>query len=106
MGIDWRGQLAALARDGYTRTISLETHWKGPDGDKFQGSVICGRNLKDLVRTYAGDLSNFITSPYQSAISLVPRRFTAVYSGWKRSRDRHFPLMACGIASAPIKSSI
>ncbi len=50
MGIDWRGQLAALARDGYTRSISLETHWKGPDGDKFQGSVICGRNLQDLVR--------------------------------------------------------
>ncbi len=43
--IDWRGQIAALARDGYRRTISLETHWKGPDGDKFQGSIICGRNL-------------------------------------------------------------
>ncbi len=49
MGIDWRGQLAALVGDGYTRTISLETHWKGPNGDKFQGSVICGRNLRDMV---------------------------------------------------------
>jgi sugar phosphate isomerase/epimerase len=50
MGIDWRGQLAALARDGYTRTISLETHWQGPNGDKFQGSIICGRHLQDMVR--------------------------------------------------------
>lgn len=50
MGIDWRGQLAALARDGYRGSISLETHWKGPNGDKFQGSIICGRNLNALVR--------------------------------------------------------
>ena len=50
MSIDWPGQIAALARDGYRRTISLETHWKGPNGDKFQGSIICGRNLQDMVR--------------------------------------------------------
>jgi sugar phosphate isomerase/epimerase len=50
MSVDWQGQLAALARDGYRRTISLETHWKGPDGDKFHASVICGRNLQDMVR--------------------------------------------------------
>jgi L-ribulose-5-phosphate 3-epimerase len=50
MGIDWRGQLAALARDGYRGGVSLETHWGGPGGDKFQGSLICGRNLKELVR--------------------------------------------------------
>ena len=49
MGIDWRGQLAALARDGYRGTVSLETHWKGPNGDKFQGSIICGRNLSQMV---------------------------------------------------------
>ena len=49
MGIDWPGQLAALARDGYRRTISLETHWKGPNGDKFEGSIICGNNLNALV---------------------------------------------------------
>jgi sugar phosphate isomerase/epimerase len=53
MAIDWRGQLAALARDGYRGTISLETHWKGPNGDKFQGSIICGRVLNDMVRTAA-----------------------------------------------------
>ena len=49
-GVDWRGQLAALARDGYRGTISLETHWKGPNGDKFQGSMICGRALNEMVR--------------------------------------------------------
>jgi len=50
MGIDWRGQLAALARDGYRGGVSLETHWPGPGGDKFQGSIICGKALKDLAR--------------------------------------------------------
>ncbi len=48
-GVDWRGQLAALARDGYRGAVSLETHWKGPNGDKFQGSIICGRNLSQMV---------------------------------------------------------
>ena len=50
MGIDWRGQFAALVRDGYRGGISLETHWQGPDGDKLRGSVICGRQLQDMVR--------------------------------------------------------
>ncbi len=50
MAVDWRGQLAALARDGYRGTISLETHWKGPNGDKFLGSIICGRALNEMVR--------------------------------------------------------
>ena len=50
MEIDWRGQIAALGRDGYRGGISLETHWKGPDGDKYQASMICGRNLRELVR--------------------------------------------------------
>ena len=47
MGIDWRGQLAALARDGYRGGVSLETHWTGPGGDKFQGSIICGRSSRE-----------------------------------------------------------
>jgi L-ribulose-5-phosphate 3-epimerase len=48
MGIDWRGQIDALRRDGYTGWLSLETHWTGPNGDKFEASTICGRNLKQL----------------------------------------------------------
>jgi sugar phosphate isomerase/epimerase len=47
--IDWNGQMAALARDGYKGWISLETHWAGPGNDKLQASIICGRNLKKLV---------------------------------------------------------
>lgn len=47
--IPWPAQVDALARDGYTGWISLETHWPGPGGDKHEGSVICGRNLKKLV---------------------------------------------------------
>jgi sugar phosphate isomerase/epimerase len=50
MAVDWRGQLAALVRDGYQGWISLETHWRGPHGDnKFEASMICGRNLRELV---------------------------------------------------------
>lgn len=49
MGVDWAGQIAALKRDRYPGWISLETHWKGPHGDKFEASTICGRNLRDLV---------------------------------------------------------
>lgn len=48
--VDWRGQIAALARDGYTGCINLETHWPGPGGDKHQASVICGRNLLEMTR--------------------------------------------------------
>lgn len=53
MGIDWVGQLRALVRDGYRGWISLETHWRGPHGDKYEASVICGRRLRDLVRSSA-----------------------------------------------------
>jgi L-ribulose-5-phosphate 3-epimerase len=54
MDVDWRGQIAALRRDGYPGAISLETHWRGPDGDRLKASVICGRNLRDLVGVHAG----------------------------------------------------
>jgi L-ribulose-5-phosphate 3-epimerase len=47
--IDWKGQVGALVRDGYRGWISLETHWPGPGGDKQEASMICGRNLKQLV---------------------------------------------------------
>jgi L-ribulose-5-phosphate 3-epimerase len=48
MGIDWRGQIAALKRDGYAGAISLETHWRGPDGDRLRASIICGEKLRIL----------------------------------------------------------
>lgn len=49
MGLDWRGQIAALRRDGYDGWVSLETHWTGPRGDKFEASTICGENLRELL---------------------------------------------------------
>ena len=49
MAVDWRGQLAALVRDGYQGWLSLETHWRGPNDDKLEASTICGQNLRKLV---------------------------------------------------------
>lgn len=49
MGLDWRGQIAALRRDGYDGWVSLETHWTGPRGDKFEASTLCGENLRELL---------------------------------------------------------
>lgn len=47
--LDWKGQIAALVRDGYHGYISLETHWQGPAGDKHEASMICGNTLRSLV---------------------------------------------------------
>ena len=47
--VDWRGHLSRLAAQDYGGMISLETHWGGPDGNKFEGSKICARNLQRLV---------------------------------------------------------
>jgi L-ribulose-5-phosphate 3-epimerase len=47
--LDWKGQFAALLADGYRGHVSLETHWPGPGGNKFQASVICGWNLRGLL---------------------------------------------------------
>lgn len=49
MALDWKGQIAALIGDGYTGAISLETHWRGADGNRLEASTICGRNLRALV---------------------------------------------------------
>jgi len=46
--VRWKEQIQALIDDGYKGHISLETHWTGPDGDKLEGSRICGWNLRGL----------------------------------------------------------
>ena len=51
--VDWKHQIAALCRDGYHGAVSLETHWGGPDGNKFEGSRICAVRLKEMVQGYA-----------------------------------------------------
>ena len=55
MDVDWTGQIRALVRDGYRGAISLETHWKGPNGDKMEASRICGRLLRELVQTVSSE---------------------------------------------------
>ncbi len=47
--VGWAGQLKALVEDGYDGMVSVETHWGGPGGDKFQGSVMCAQALKKLI---------------------------------------------------------
>ncbi len=46
--VEWKGQIGALLADGYHGYLSLETHWPGPGGNKLEGSVICGWNLRGL----------------------------------------------------------
>lgn len=46
--VRWKEQVAALKADGYQGYISLETHWTGPGGNKFEASRICGWNLRGL----------------------------------------------------------
>jgi len=47
--VDWKGQIAALMKDGYTGWRSLDTHWSGPGGNnKMEASRICGGNLRGL----------------------------------------------------------
>jgi L-ribulose-5-phosphate 3-epimerase len=36
--IDFKGQFAALRKDNYTGTLSLETHYRRPDGNKIESS--------------------------------------------------------------------
>ena len=36
--IDFKGQFAALHKDKYTGTMSLETHYRRPDGNKVEST--------------------------------------------------------------------
>lgn len=47
--VGWAAQLEALKNDGYEGMVSLETHWGGPGGNKFEGSVMCAKSLSRLV---------------------------------------------------------
>lgn len=54
MGLDWRGQLAALRRDGYRGWLHLETHWRGPGGDKALANRLCVESLREMTQGAAG----------------------------------------------------
>lgn len=47
--IEWAGQLAALARDGYRCYVSLETHWIPPAGTPEEGSERRMEAIRDLL---------------------------------------------------------
>lgn len=47
--VGWQEQLSALEADGYAGTVSLETHWTGPGGDKYLGTTICAKSLARLL---------------------------------------------------------
>ena len=48
--VGWPDQIAALVEEGYSGSVSLETHWGGPGGDKYSGSTICAKSLQRLMR--------------------------------------------------------
>ena len=43
-----RARLPRSSATGTRGSISLETHWRGTDGDRLQASIICGKNLRKL----------------------------------------------------------
>jgi sugar phosphate isomerase/epimerase len=36
--VDWKGQMQAFRKDGYSGTMSLETHYRRPDGNKVEST--------------------------------------------------------------------
>ncbi len=48
--VDYAGQLQALARDGYTGVVSLETHYQPADGTREQGSRESFHGLQTILR--------------------------------------------------------
>jgi hypothetical protein len=42
-----------LVHDDYTGWLSLETHWRGPSGDKLEASTICARRVSEMIAAAA-----------------------------------------------------
>ena len=63
MGIDWRGQMAALARDGYRGGVSLETHWDGPGRRQVSGQSHLRAKAEGIGPSWT--LRRFTTSRYR-----------------------------------------
>jgi L-ribulose-5-phosphate 3-epimerase len=49
--IDWKGQLEALRKDGYEGTVSLETHYRRPDGNKVESTRESLEGLLKIMKT-------------------------------------------------------
>jgi len=48
--IDWKGQLKALVRDKYEGTLSLETHYRRPDGNPQESTRESLEGLLQIIR--------------------------------------------------------
>jgi sugar phosphate isomerase/epimerase len=48
--IDYAGQFKALADDGYSGVLSLESHYKSSDGSTEQGSRMCFEGIRRLLQ--------------------------------------------------------
>ncbi len=48
--VDWIGQFGALLRDGYRGTMSLETHYNGPDGTRYSASIESIISIFELIK--------------------------------------------------------
>jgi len=51
--VDWRGQFQALLRDGYQGTMSLETHYRRPDGNSLESSRESLEGLLKILKSVA-----------------------------------------------------
>ena len=49
MSVNWQGQIRALVQDGYEGWLHLETHWKGPGGDKRLANRLSATALAQMV---------------------------------------------------------
>jgi sugar phosphate isomerase/epimerase len=47
--IDWAGQIKALKESGFAGAVSLETHYRGPNGNQEEASRQCLAGLKRLM---------------------------------------------------------
>jgi L-ribulose-5-phosphate 3-epimerase len=47
--IDYVGQFQALMRDGYSNSVSLETHWRNEKNNAEESTRICMQGMKDLI---------------------------------------------------------
>lgn len=56
--IDWRGQIKALIESHYSQTMSLETHYRRPDGNRVESSRESLLGLLRVVRQEASAAGN------------------------------------------------
>ncbi len=51
--VDWRGQIKALRKDNYQGTLSLETHYRRPDGNKEESTRESLQGLLKVIKENA-----------------------------------------------------